>query len=234
MILAALVLAAVSATIHPEAPKVGDLITIEFAAPVTLDASPSYEVVRREGNRIVVRTFEPKPFTMSGTVGKERFDNYVVPVRSVLAPNDSMEPAPLAPPVELPMPRLPFVAVGIAALAAIAAWMAVRWRAQHDARPVVVQPQLSPEDRFRNAVIALRSHRDHPRRWAALADETRLYLASTRDLGIELTTRELVPQLTAREQVVADILQHGDLEKFAPRGTPEADFEDVTERALAL
>jgi hypothetical protein len=234
MILAALVLAAVTANIRPEAPKVGDLITVEFSAPVTLDRSPSYEVVRREGNRVIVRTFEPKPFTMSGIAGNERFENVVVPVRSVLTPNDSLEPAPLAPPVELPMPRLPFIAIGLAALAAVLAWTAVRWRAQRDARPIVIQPQLSPAERFRNAVIALQGQGEHPRRWAALADETRIYLAATRDLGSELTTAELVPQLTEREHVVVDILRNGDFEKFAPRGTPQADFDEITQRALAL
>jgi hypothetical protein len=157
-----------------------------------------------------------------------------VPVASVLAPNDSMTPAPLAPPVKVPYPRAPFMAIAMAALAAIAAWAAVWWRARHVAEARVVQSSLSPEERFRNAVLALRRNHKHPRRWAALADETRAFLAATRHLGSELTTTELVPRLAEHDRVAEDILRHGDVEKFAPRGTPNAEFEDVAQQALTL
>jgi hypothetical protein len=116
-----------------------------------------------------------------------------VPVGSVLAPDDAMTPAPLAPPVKVPYPRAPFIAIAIAALAAIATWLAVWWRRRRS-MVKVEQPALTPEERFRNAVIALRRNREHPRRWAALADETRAFLAATRQLGSELTTTELVPR----------------------------------------
>jgi hypothetical protein len=234
VIVLAFVLAAVTANIQPSAPKVGDLITIEFAGPVTVDPSSEFEVVSRQRNRIVVRTFVPKPFAMRGTVSGARFENLVVPVKSVLAPNDPLTPAPLAPPVKVPYPRAPFYAIAIAALAAIATWAAVWWRAKHPAAPPVVQPLLSPEERFRNAVLALRRNREHPRRWATLADETRAFLAATRHLGSELTTTELVPQLAAHDRIAEDILRHGDVEKFAPRGTPAAEFDEVADRALAL
>jgi hypothetical protein len=232
--LLAIVLAAVTASIQPAAPKVGDLITIEFAEPVTVDAAPDFEIVSRQGKRVVVRTFQPKPFVMSGTVGRVRFENLVVPVKSVLEPNDPMTPAPLSPPVKVPYPRAPFIAIAIAALAAIATWAAVWWRAKHAIVPVIVQPELAPEVRFRNAVIALRQNRSHPRRWAALADETRAFLAATRHLGKELTTSELVPRLAEHDRIAEDILRHGDVEKFAPRGTPNAEFEEIAERALTL
>jgi hypothetical protein len=234
VIVLAFVLAAVTANIHPSAPKVGDLITIEFAAPVVLDPSTDYEVVSRTGNRVVVRTFAPKPFVMNGSVGGVRFTNLKVPVKSVLAPNDSMTPAPLVPPVKVPYPRAPFLAIAIAVLAAMATWATVWWRAKHTAAAVIVRPTLSPEERFRNAVLALRRNQNHPRRWAALADETRAFLAATRHLGSELTTTELVPRLSEHDRVAEDILRNGDIEKFAPRGTPNAEFEDVAERALML
>jgi len=234
MNLLAFVLAAVTVSVQPPAPKVGDLITIEFAKAVTLDASTNYEVVRRDGNRVVVRTFEPKPFAMSGTVGGARFDNLIVPVQSVLAANDDLAPAPLAPPVEIAYPREPFLAIAAAALAALAIWIAVWWRATHAAKPALAQPAVTAEERFRRAVLALRGDAGNPRRWATLADETRVYLAATRRLGTELTTRELLPHLAEGDRVVAEILQHGDYEKFAPRGTPQADFDAVAERALAL
>src|SRR5436309_498700 len=92
---------AVSATFHPLKPTVGDPITIEFRQPVTLDPSPSYELVSQAGGRVVVRTFEPRPLALSGTTGEVRFRNLVVPVRSVLQPSDSMQPSPL----QAPRPR---------------------------------------------------------------------------------------------------------------------------------
>lgn len=225
MIVLAFVLAAVTATVSPPEPKVGDLITIEFPAPVTIEKSPSFEVVEQVGNRVIVRTFEPKPFIVNGVV---------VPVKSVLAPNDSLAPAPLAPPLEVPYPRAPFLAIALAAFAALVVWLAVWWRAKQAAKPAIVVPALSAEERFRNAVIALRRSGEHPRRWAALADETRAFLAATRHLGSELTTHELLPKLAERDAVVEDILRHGDYEKFAPGGRPAADFEEVAERALQI
>jgi hypothetical protein len=229
----AFVLAAVTATFHPPAPKVGDLIRIDFAAPVTLEASPEYEVVSRNGAHVVIRTFAPKPFVLSGTTGGVRFTNLVVPVGSVLKKNDDLAPAPLAPPVPVPYPRAPFIAIGLAALAAAIAWTAVWLRGHRRMAPAV--PAVPVEERYRRAVEALRENPRHPRRWAALADETRAYLAATRPhLGTELTTSELLPRLGPQEAVVADILRQGDREKFSPWGAEPADFDAVAARALLL
>ncbi len=232
MILA--ILAVVTATLQPAQPKVGDLIAIQFQAPVTLDASDDYEVVSRGPDRVVVRTFAPKPFSLSGVAGNVRFKNLVVPVGSVFAPGDQMVPAPLVPPRPTPYPRAPFVAIAIAAAAAIAAWAAVWWRAR-GREPVFPEIVLAPDERFRRAVLALRDNRAHPLRWATLADETRRYLASTRpNLGSDLTTTELVPRLREHDRVVIDILRAGDREKFSPWGADAADFDQVADRALAL
>jgi hypothetical protein len=231
-----LVLALVTATLQPAAPRVGDRITVTFAAPVVLDASPAYEVVERQGNRVVVRTFEPKPFVMSGTAGGVRFSNLRVPVSSVLGPNDDLSPAPLAPPRRVPYPLAPFVALGIAALAAVAAW-ALLWSRSRKrvAAPLPSAGVVRPEDRYRRAVLALRSNPSRPARWAMLANETRAYLAATRPhLGGDLTTSELVPRLREHEDIVREILRQGDLEKFSPRGAPLRDFDEVAARALEL
>jgi len=233
MILAALLLATVTATFNPPQPKVGDLITIDFAAPVTLDQSQDFEVVSRQGNRVVVRTFAPKPFVLSGVVGGNvRFTNLIVPVGSVLKQGDDLKPAPLVPPVAIPYARAPFIAIAIAAACALLAWAAVWWRSK---RKELVAPRIviAPDERFRRAVLALRENDAHPNRWAALADETRSYLAATRPrLGSDLTTTELLPRLAEEERVVADILHAGDYEKFSPYGTPVASFDDVATRAL--
>lgn len=230
MILA--ILAVVTVTFHPPAPKVGDLITVEFSAPVTVDASPAYEVVSTAGKRVVVRTFEPKPIHLSGTQGGVRFRNLTIPVTSVLQQGDLMAPAPLVPPRHVDYPRAPFIAIGIAALCALAVWALLWWRSRKPA--VVPQVIVPPEERFRRAVLALRQNGRHPLRWAALADETRRYLAATRNISSDLTSTEVVPRLGERERIVVDILRQGDLEKFSERGAEPRDFEDVAARALEL
>jgi len=237
MTLLVFVFAAVTATFHPAAPKVGDLITIDFAAPVALEASPDYELISRAGNRVVVRTFSPKPFVLSGTEGNIRFTNLIVPVHSVLKKNDDRTPAPLAPPVAVPYPRAPFVAIGLAALCALLAWTAVWWKGQRRIAPVV--PAIPVDERYRRAVLELRENPGRPRRWSRLADETRIYLAATRPhLGSELTTSELLPRLAPSESVVTDILRLGDREKFSPPAMKAAadaiDFDAVAARALLL
>lgn len=232
MIAVAMLLAAVTVTYQPVQPTVGDLITLQFPAPVTLEPSQDYEVVSRDGSRVVVRTFRPAPFVVHGVTGDVAFENLVVPVRSVLPPDQPMTAAPLVPPREVPYERAPFYAIAAAAGLAALVWLLVWWRSRA-AAPRVVAAQ-SPEERFRTAIIALRS-RPAGKRWATLADETRHFLAATRPrLGVELTTRELLPRLAPDEQVVASILRQGDLEKFSIRGAEPLPFDAVAEQALAL
>jgi hypothetical protein len=230
MILA--VLALVSVTYSPAKPTVGDPITITFTAPAALAPSPDYEIVAQQGNRAVVRTFTPKPLVLSGTSGSTRFRNLVVPVYSVLKPNDDYKPAPLVTPQTIAYPRAPFIAIAVAALLAILAWTALWLRTRPRVRAAV--PLIPPEERFRRAVLALRERND-PQRWADLADATRAYLAMTRtQLGSDLTTTELLPRLRGNETVVVDILRQGDLEKFSTSGAEPLDFDVVAERALEL
>jgi hypothetical protein len=232
MILA--VLALVTASFHPAEPKVGDLITITLPASVVLDASRDYEVVSRNGNVIVVRTFEPRPFALSGTIGKVRFRNLTVPMRSVLKQGDDLTPAPLAPPRPMAWPSPWWFALALAVLLAIATgivlWLRAKKRAPEESTPVA-----SPEERFRAAVLALRENPSQPLRWAVLADETRKFLAATRPrLGSDLTTTELVPRLAEQEHVVAEILHQGDLEKFSRRGAAQREFDELADRVLEL
>lgn len=225
-----LVLALVTASFQPAVPTVGDQVTIDFAAPVTLDPSPEYEIVSARGNRVVVRTFTPRPFSLSGTVGNVRFRNLVVPIHSVLKPNDDLKPAPLVPPRAVPYPREPWIAIGIAALLAAAAWTAVWWRSRVRIQQVV--PALPPDEQFRRTIAALRAAPSRER-WALLADATRALLAATRPgLGSELTTSEVLRRTP--DPVVADILRQGDLEKFSPWGAGAMDFDAVAARALTL
>ena len=231
MILA--VLALLSVTFSPPKPTVGDPITIDFKSAVILDPSETYEIVSQKETRVVIRTFAPRPLVLSGTAGGVPFRNLIIPVRSVLKPKDDLTPAPMTTPMALPYPRAPFIAIAIAALAAILTWALAWYLARRPARVVV--PAIPADERYRRAVLALREDPSRADRWAALADATRVYLAETRaQLGSELTTTELVPRLDERERVVAEILRQGDMEKFSPFGAPQQDFDDVASRAMEL
>jgi hypothetical protein len=256
------ILLLISATFHPAHPSVGDLITVDFEkAPVVLKASPEYELVSQQGKRVVIRTFKPRPFALSGVAGDVAFRNMVVPVRSVLAPNDPLAPAPLKPPRAEPYERMPFIAIAIAALAAAAAWFAVFRMSKRPpvAAATPMATLLPPEERFRRAVALLLS-RPQPLRWAGLADALRAYLAATDVISADLTTTEalaVIPSVSegsgwalrddagvsparprrsladARDDV-AVILAAGDIEKFSTDEVQRDDFEAIARRALEL
>ncbi|MCU1349288.1 MAG: hypothetical protein JWO56_2318 [Acidobacteria bacterium] len=224
-------LLAVTATFHPARPTVGDPVTLEFRQPAALNPSPDYEIVSQSGNRIVIRTFRPGPLALSGRTGDVAFRNLAVPVTSVLKPKDDLQPAPLAPPRAEPYPRIAWYLIAIAGALAALAWLAVWWRARRRAAEAAPVPQLPPLERYRATVLALRDDPRVPKRWAALADATRAYLAAIDPaLGAELTTSELLRR--NGNVIVAGILHLGDLEKFSPYGAPPADFASLAERAL--
>jgi hypothetical protein len=226
---------AIAASLSPAQPKVGDRITITFAAPVVLDASREYEVVARQGNVVVVRTFEPRPFALSGTIGAVRFRNLKVPMTSVLKQGDDLVPAPLAPPRPSEIAWLQWIAVTLGVLLALAALILLWLRLRRKKPEAEAVPQLSAEERFRAAVLALRQDPSRKERWATLADETRRFLAATRpQLSGDLTTTELVPKLAEQERVVEEILRQGDLEKFSRRGAMQREFDELADRALAI
>ena len=232
-------LLAVTATFRPAAPSVGDLITVEFEQAVVLDPSPHYEVLAQEEERVVLRTFRPQPFELTGRAGDVSFRNLIVPVTSVLAPDDAMEPAPLKAPLVPAPSRRPAEANAVAALLAVLAWAGVFALARRQRRLVEATPELPPGDRFRMVVEQLRRDPSRPERWAELANATRAYLAATQPVaGRELTTAELLEVLAnagrASGDVVGVILGQGDLEKFSPWGAGAADFDSVADRALSL
>lgn len=218
----------ISATFHPAKPTVGDAISIDFPQPVTLDGSRSFEVLMHTPRHYVIRTFEPKPLALSGAAGDVRFRNLIVPVRSVLGPKDAQNPSPLKPPHPLPSPMLPLTLIAAVALAAIAAWVVVWWRARM--KRVVPEVVLAPAEQFR---VALDRARTSPQRWAAYADAVRAYLAQ-RGYGAELTTSQLIPLLPNEHDLIADILRRGDYEKFSPWGALEGDFDALAARAPAI
>jgi hypothetical protein len=225
------ILLLVTASFQPPKPTVGDPITIRFEQPVSLDKSANYEIVSQKGNTVVIRTFQPMPFTISGQTGDVRFQNMIVPVHSVLKENDDMKPAGLRPPVRESYPRMPFYLIAAAALAAIAAWTAAALRREKKLKPPV--PALPPDEQFRAAVRALRDGRGVQQRWSKLADALRDYLAATTELSHDLTTTEVLARWSGAA-FVATILHQGDLEKFSPWGPAAGDFHSVATQALTL
>jgi hypothetical protein len=234
---------ALTAAFRPAQPTVGDVVTIDFPRPVTIDASSDYEVVSQHGARVAIRTFVPHAITIRGHAGAEPFAMRM-PVRSVLKQNDPMQPAPLAPPRAVPYPRMPFVIIGIVALLGAVAWAALFALSRRRARERIVEPPLAPAERFRRDVAAARS-------WAELADAVRAYLAATDpDLSPDLTTAELLARMRSADvlvrtdvasgrdvrspQSIAAILHQGDLEKFSPWGAEPADFQAFVQRALEV
>src|SRR4051794_14999963 len=217
-----------TATFRPAAPTVGDPIAIDFPAPVVLDASPSYEIVAQRGAHVVVRTFEAKPFVLSGRMGDVAFTNLVVPVRSVLKEKDAMTPAPLIAPRAEEFPQSVMIATAAIVLLVILAVVLLLRRRR---TPIEVVPEVAPDERFRAVVLALRDDPSARMRWAKLADALRDYLAATRGVGRELTTAEVLAR--QHDEVVGRVLRQGDLEKFSPWGT-SGDFVAVAEQALGL
>src|SRR4051794_7329541 len=215
-------------TFQPPKPTIGDPVTITFASPTTVEPSADYEIVSRSGNSVVIRTFVPHTITVSGRAADGPV-SVMIPIHSVLKADDKLEPAPLKPPKAEPWPRMPFIAIGVAALAAIAAWAAVVILAKRPvAKPRIV---IMPADEFRRRLRTLRP--DSPQRWATLADIVRAYLAGVRpELGAELTTSELLSRVD--HPAIAQILRQGDLEKFSPWGAGPANFDDVAKRALEI
>jgi hypothetical protein len=211
------ILLLVTAIFRPPAPTVGDRITIDFKQAVVLDPSTQYEIVLQHGSRVVVRTFEPKPFPISGRIGDVAFRNMYVPIRSVLAPKDNLTPAPLKPPLAEPYPMLPFVLIGIVALMAVGAWIAV---VRLDRPEAIAEPAVPPAERLRASVTAARN-------WSQLADAVREYLAAT-----TLTTTEILDRTDSA--TVAEILRQGDLEKFSPWGARAGSLPVLKRRALEL
>jgi hypothetical protein len=227
------ILLLVTATFRPAQPAVGDLITVDFQqAPVVLQASPEYELVSQQGTRVVIRTFKPRPFALSGRAGDVMFRNMTVPVRSVLTQNDPLTPAPLKPPRAEPYERLPFVLIGVAALVAAGLWYAVmRLSKRVAAAATPMATAIPPDERFRRAVELL-LERPQPMRWAALADALRAYLAATARVSADLTTTEVLR--VVHEPEIATILHAGDIEKFSTQHVDREDFETVARRALEL
>lgn len=214
---------AVPVRFSPASPTIGDVVTVEVRHPnVAFAESEGIELVEAAGSRARLRMMRPGlqtvRFDVTAAARTVRLA-FNVTVASVLAPDDALKPAPLAPPEPVPYPRAAWAAIAFAAGAAIVSWAALvmlhRRRRAH-AAPITAQPVLSPREEFEVELHALAGRTD---RAAAigLANATRQYLAAVdASLPLELTTSELLARLGGRLAAVPKILRAGDRAKFAP------------------
>lgn len=244
------VLAGMPVHVTPAEPTVGDPVTIVFpeapAATVRLEPSPDYEVVSVERNRAVVRTFRPGPLSIRGSLeedGRVRFfPDLRVEIRSVLGEEDSLEPAPLRPPRELPPNRIAWAALGLAGLAAIALWFAVL-RVRESPAPQNAPParlRLSPSAELLGELDWIEPLDKTPA-LLALGGAVRRFLSRVdAEWGLDRSSRELRRELAARGlptemlATIDSVLLEADLEKFSPWGAPEIDRHELVAAAREL
>ncbi len=231
---------------EPAAPTVGDPIRIEYAieegSRIVPDVKPEYEIVSVEDGALVVRSFRPGNFTVTGAVERdgvtEAFRGPGIEVRSVLGENDDLEPAPVKPPVVPPPQQLPRIMIASAAVAALLAWAAVLVLRKGD-EPLPARV-LGVDERFLAALDSLRRRPFEQEAVAEVAELTREFLAH-RDpsLSRELTTTELVARLLESPDAqlaapVRDVLREGDLAKFSPWGSRFEGMAPLVDRAKEL
>jgi len=250
-VLALLLVVSGSVQYAPDSPTIGDLITITYPDPgegkVSLLPDDSYEVVSVEGNKAVVRTFRPGTLHVVAeilTPGQQTQRHAVdIEVRSVLAENDDLQPAPLVLPKQLAQNTTPLWAIGLAAAAALIAWallyaLSRRLRTESDEEQAW---KIDPAAAFLERLNRISRLPDEEERWRQLADSTR-WLLPTVDpaLGRELTTSEILERMRSRRaddgvvSLVDRILHGGDWAKFSPFGAPHDASASVIHAAREL
>lgn len=232
---------------EPAAPTVGDPVRIEYqivpGARIVPDVSSAYEIVSADGSTMIVRSFRPGPLTVAGSVERdggirEPFRGPTIEVRSVLAEDDELQPAPLKPPVAPPAEKFPSVAIACAAGAALLAWAGVLLWKVKDGPDTSLPPGL--EQTFRARLSALRLRPFEQEAVAEVAELTREFLARHDPAyARELTSTELISRLRESPDFrfagpVTDVLREGDLAKFSPWGSHYDGMGPLVDRAEEL
>lgn len=251
LLLAFLLVAAGSVQYEPASPTVGDLITVTYpeTGGGTLSVVPdeAFEIVGVSGNRVVVRSFRPGTIRVVGeilTPGQQTQRNTVeIEIRSVLAENDDLQPAPLVLPKPLERDHTPWWAIGIAAVAAALAWVALylvstRFRAEQGEDEAW---KIDPANAFLERLNRIGRLPDEEERWRQLADSTRWLLPCIdSSFGRELTTSEILAAMRGRHEsseaiaLIDRILHGGDWAKFSPFGAPQDASAAVLVEARSL
>lgn len=232
----------------PAKPTVGDPITIRMqGAPFEVRPSAEFEVVSVSPGEVVLRTFRPGPLRIEyathvpGEV--PTIATLEIPIASVLARDDKLEPAPLHPPKPLPRDDTAWIASGVAAGVALLLWLALALLLRRRAAPALPKPPAfaDPADAFRAALAGIGSLNDDEAKWVALSSATRTYLAATDPaLGAELTSSELLSAMRrsgrrdAETAAVESILRGGDWTKFSPFGAPQVEIASLVDAAATL
>jgi hypothetical protein len=235
----------------PADPTVGDLVTITWPDPgegrLSLLPSEEFELVEATGGKTVVRSFRPGAIRVVGeilTPGQQTQRHSVeIEIRSVLAENDDLRPAPLVLP-KAPAPnRVARWAIAVAGVAALAAWILLvvvaRRHAEQTGRGAAGSGD--PVTAWLERLQQIARLPDEEQRWRELADATRLLLPRIdASLGPELTTTEVIETLGARRfdagslALVERILHGGDWAKFSPFGAPRDASSSVLSSARQL
>jgi hypothetical protein len=244
--LALLLVAVGSVQYEPASPTVGDPVTITYpdtgAGTLSVVPDDTFEIVDVSGSRAVVRSFRPGTIRVVAeilTPGQQTQRHSVeIEIRSVLAENDDLQPAPLVLPKPLERDHTPWWAIGIAAVAAALAWVALyfvsrRLQSEQDDDEAW---EVDPASAFLERLNRIGRLPDEDERWRQLADSTRWLLPRIdSSFGRELTTSEILAAMRGRREsseiiaLIDRILHGGDLAKFSPFGAPE----DVSTGVLA-
>jgi hypothetical protein len=232
--------------VTPARPTVGDPITLTFpqaTGRVEIAQSEAYEIVRTEENRAVIRSFRTGPLEVAARFSDGEKEVVVpslgIEIVSTLEEGDTLQPAPVRPPEQLPANRGAWIALGVAGAAMIALWALVYMRRP---RPVSVpvRARVPPSRELLRALEAAAALAPVESR-IAIGDATRNFLARVdRAWGRELTSRELrraLRRARVHEElrgVVDTILLEADLEKFSTHGAPEIETRELVESARKL
>lgn len=243
--------AAGAVTYEPASPTVGDLVTITFPDPgegkVSVLPSEEFEVVEVSGDKAVVRSFRPGITTLTAeilTPGRqtERY-SLEIEIRSVLAENDDLRPAPLVLPKALPPNSVARWTIAGSAGAALVVWMILFFVAKRlpGSESEDETGAIDPAAAYLERLNRIGRIEDEEERWRQLADSTRWLLPRIdRSYGPELTTSEIVALMRERRvdavtlELVDRILHGGDWAKFSPFGAPDDTSAAVIARARDL
>lgn len=241
-----LILAAAAYAQQTTGPTVGDPIAVPLdlrpGERIELESAEAVELIEQSAGGATVRAFRPGThmlrFLVSDEQGSTREITSTVEVFSVLNSDDDLEPAPLAPPVPLDANRRAWIAIGAAALGAVAIWLYLLWvPAPRQARAPIT---VSAGEELMRTIERVRQMPPSDERFSMLSDAARQFLSRVDPrLGRELTSSELMERLQGQfpEWLISDVrdvLSEGDYAKFSPWGGRATRFDSVLKETVHL
>jgi hypothetical protein len=222
---------ALAAAISFSSPRatVGEPVEVRAAlAPgqsLQIDPSPCLEIIERTAERILIRSFLPGECEVAYSVLQSEQTvargSSILRIESVLEENDSLEPAPLKPPLSIEPEPWPGAALWGAGSLALFGWLALVFFGRRRALSGPSETLRSAREELLTLIARLSGRTD---REAAvlLADGVRRFLhRRDRRLGSELTTTELLERFSVawpdpgRRELLRRVLTTGDRAKFS-------------------